>query len=47
MTISHTVDMTVIPGLSALVEFTMRRLELSPEEAAQSQPEFERAYVGV
>ena len=36
------VDLTAIPEMRELVEFVARRLAETPEEAAQSQPGFER-----
>lgn len=43
MNMSHTTNAAAIPELNALLEFVTRRLALCPDEAAQSQPDFERA----
>ena len=42
MTISHNTDLIAIPEMKELVDFVARRMSMTAEEAAASQPEFER-----
>jgi hypothetical protein len=43
MTISHTMDVSAIPEVRALVDFIAQRMEMTPDEAAASQADFERS----
>ncbi len=43
MTTLHNFDPTATPEMEQLLALVNRRMALSPEEAARSQPDFERA----